>query len=70
MSLVCVRLFGMGDLGRAARWWPAAGRARRGRPLTRRLPRPAGQRTRQRAHPNAVGGGRAAPTGAIPVLPP
>ena len=64
VSLVCFRLLGVGDLGRAARWRAAGGGARFGGPLTGRLPRLAGQRTRQRAHPNPVGGGRTQPAGA------
>ena len=63
VPLLCFRLLGVGDLGRAAGWRTAGGSARFGGPLTRRLPRLAGQPTRQCAHPNPVGGGRTVPAG-------
>ena len=42
VSFLCVRLFGVGDLGGAVAWGAAGGGARGGGPLPGRLPRPAG----------------------------
>ena len=56
VPFVCVRLLGVGDLGRASAWGPAGGGARTGHRLTGRPPRPADRRTGQRVDPDPVSG--------------
>ena len=56
VPLLCVRLLGVGDLGRPAARRAAGRGARTGGGLTRRPARPAGHRTRHRAHPNPLRG--------------
>ena len=59
VSFVCFRLFGVGDLGGAARWWAAGGGARGGGRCPGRFPFLTGHRTGQRVKPDPLGGGGA-----------
>ena len=55
VSLVCLRLFGVGDFRCAAGWGAAGGGARGGGGLAGGLARRAGRRTGQRVEPDPVG---------------
>ena len=62
VSLLRLRLLGLGDLGCAAARWTTGGGAGTGGPVTDRLPRPADRRTGQRLESNPLRGGDVIPT--------